>query len=70
MLNGHINKTIKIKLRNKSVIQGDLQDFDQMMNLVLTNSKDMSGNTVKNLDKILLRGDNIIAVFLPDTTKS
>ncbi|PIN82468.1 MAG: ribonucleoprotein, partial [Nitrosopumilales archaeon CG11_big_fil_rev_8_21_14_0_20_33_24] len=42
------------------------QDFDIHMNLTLEDAEDISdGKTVK-LGKILLRGDNILAVSLPD----
>ena len=65
-LDSYLNKVIVIKLRNKKTIQGNLQNFDQMMNLVLTNSKDTTEDDDKNLDKVLLRGDNIIMVSLPN----
>ena len=66
-LDSYLNKVIVIKLRNKKTIQGNLQNFDRMMNLILTNSKDITENDDKDLDKILLRGDNIIMVSLPNT---
>ena len=65
-----LKKVIVIKLRNKKIIQGTLQDFDQQMNLILTNTKDITEDDAKNLDKILLRGDNIIIVSLPDKSNS
>ena len=66
-LDEYLNKTIMIKLRNKKTIQGKLQHFDQQMNITLTDSKDITTEDVKNLDKVLLRGANIILVSLPDT---
>jgi len=63
-----VDKVIVIKLRNKKTIQGNLRAFDQQMNLILTDTKDITEDDVKNLDKILLRGDNIIIVSLPDTS--
>ncbi|WP_420544710.1 LSM domain-containing protein [Nitrosopumilus sp.] len=65
-LDDYLDQVIVIKLRDNRTIQGNLQGFDQMMNLVLTDSKDISGDDVKNPDKILLRGANIILVSLPD----
>ena len=66
-MDGYLDQVIMIKLRNKKTIQGNLQDFDQHMNLILTNSKDITADNVKSLDKVLLRGANIIMVSLPDT---
>jgi len=61
-----VNKVILIKLKNKSTIRGNLQIFDQHMNMLLTESQDITGDKVKNLDKIILRGDNILIVSLPE----
>jgi len=66
-LDGYLDQVVIIKLRNKKTIQGNLQNFDRMMNVILTNSKDITENDDKDLDKILLRGDNIIMVSLPNT---
>ena len=65
-LDDYLDQVIVIKLRDSRTIQGNLQGFDQMMNLVLTDSKDISEDDVKNPDKVLLRGANIILVSLPD----
>ena len=65
-LDDYLDQVIVIKLRNKKTIQGNLQGFDQMMNLVLTDSKDISRDDVKNPDKVLLRGGNIMLISLPD----
>jgi len=48
------------------MIRGNLQAFDQHMNLILHKTEDVTDNETKNLDYIILRGDNIIAVYLPD----
>ncbi len=64
ILDGCINKTILIKLKNQTTIRGNLQAFDQHMNLLLTEVKDITEDKEKNLDKIILRGDNILIVSL------
>jgi small nuclear ribonucleoprotein len=66
ILEGCVNKVVLIKLKNKSTIRGNLQIFDQHMNLLLTESQDITGDEVKNLNKIILRGDNILIVSLPE----
>ena len=65
-LDDYLDQVIMIKLRDSRTIQGNLQGFDQMMNLILTDSKDTTRDNVKNPDKVLLRGGNIILVSLPD----
>ena len=62
---GCINKVILIKLRNNQIIQGKLQTFDEHLNLILIESEDITDDKVKNLDKIILRGDNVLIISLP-----
>ncbi len=60
------NKTVLLRLRNNKTITGSLLDFDVHMNLSLDDAKDVTGEKPENLGKILLRGDNILAISLPD----
>ncbi len=69
-LDGCINKAILIKLKNKTIIRGNLQAFDQHMNLLLTKVQDITEDKVKNLDKIILRGDNILVVSLQEEKRT
>ena len=64
ILDGCVNKPILIKLKNQTILQGNLQAFDQHMNLILTKVQDITEDKVKNLEKIILRGDNILIVSL------
>jgi hypothetical protein len=48
----------------------DIRDLVHGMNLILSNSKDITDNDVKSLDKIIVRGDNIIMVSLPEKSNS
>jgi len=58
-------KIILLRLRNTKTIQGALIDFDIHMNLTLNNAEDISEEKHLSLGKILLRGDNILAISLP-----
>jgi len=60
------DKVILLRLRNNKSVRGSLQDFDIHMNLTLEDAEDISDDKVVKLGKILLRGDNILAVSLPD----
>ena len=59
-------KVVLLRLRNTKTIQGTLKDFDIHMNLTLENAEDVSEEKHENLGKILLRGDNILLVSLPE----
>ena len=61
-----VNKEVLIKLKNHTTIRGKLQTFDQHMNMLLTEVEDVTEEKPKNLDKIILRGDNILIVSIPE----
>ena len=60
------DKVVLLRLRNNKTIQGTLKDFDIHMNLTLENAEDISEENKKQLGKVLLRGDNILAISLPE----
>jgi len=66
LMNNSKDKVILLRLRNTKTVQGILKDFDIHMNLTLENAEDVSEEKHENLGKILLRGDNILAVSLPE----
>ncbi len=60
------NKSVLLRLRNNKTIKGSLLDFDVHMNLTLNDAEDISDEKPEKLGKILLRGDNILTISLPD----
>ncbi len=58
------DKVVLLRMRNNNTLQGTLKDFDIHMNLTLENAEDISDEKAVKLGKILIRGDNIIAVSL------
>jgi len=66
LMNNNKDKVILLRLRNNKSVRGNLQDFDIHMNLTLDDAEDISDDKVVKLGRILLRGDNILAVSLPD----
>jgi small nuclear ribonucleoprotein len=66
LMNQNKDKTVHLRLRNNKTVKGDLVDFDVHMNLTLNDAEDVSEEKSVKLGKILLRGDNILAISLPD----
>ena len=66
ILDACVNKVVLIKLKNRTTIRGTLQTFDQHMNMLLTKVEDITEENPKYLDKIILRGDNILIVSFPE----
>ncbi len=65
LMNNTKDKVVLIKLRNTKTIQGILKEFDIHMNLTLEDAEDVSTEKPEKLGKILIRGDNILAVSMP-----
>ncbi len=66
LLNNNKNKIIQLRIRDSKTVMGVLQDFDPFMNLVLNDAEGISDTKVVKLGKILLRGNNIIAISFPE----
>lgn len=66
LMNNSKNKVILLRLRNNKTVKGNLQDFDIHMNLTLKDTEDISGGKTTKLGTVLLRGDNILALSLPE----
>jgi len=66
LMNNSKDKVVLLRLRNTRTVQGVLVDFDIHMNLTLNDAEDVSEGKTEKLGKILLRGDNILAVSLPE----
>jgi len=66
LMNNRKNKSILLRLRNNRTLKGILLDFDVHMNLTLDDAEEILEEKSEKLGKILLRGDNVFAVSLPD----
>ncbi len=66
LMRNNRNKSIFLRLRNNKTIKGSLVDFDVYMNLTLDDAEDVSDGETQKLGKILLRGDNVLTISLPD----
>ncbi len=64
------DKVVLLRLRNSKTVQGTLKDFDIHMNLTLDCAKDITGEEPVSIGNILLRGDNILAISLPEEEPS
>jgi len=66
LMRNNRNKSIFLRLINNKTIKGSLVDFDVYMNLTLDDAEDVSDGKTQKLGKILLRGDNVLTISLPD----
>ena len=66
LMNNSRDKVVLLRLRNTKTIHGTLKDFDIHMNLTLEDAEDISNEKPVKIGTVLLRGDNILAVSLPE----
>ena len=64
LMNNTKDKLVTLKLRNTKTIQGILKEFDIHMNMTLDDAEDVSAEKPEKLGRILIRGDNILAVSM------
>jgi small nuclear ribonucleoprotein len=66
LMNQSKDRSVLLRLRNNKTVKGNLVDFDVHMNLTLNDAEDVTEESPTSLGKILLRGDNILAISLPE----
>lgn len=66
LMNNSKDKVVLLRLRNTRTVQGILKDFDIHMNLTLEDAEDVTDEKHEKIGKVLLRGDNILLVSLPE----
>ena len=66
VLDRSVGKTVLIKLRGGKTFRGNLEGFDQHVNLYMKSAEDVSDPlNVVEIGDIVLRGDNVIMVSPP-----
>ncbi|MGA2875104.1 MAG: LSm family protein [Nitrososphaerales archaeon] len=66
VLDESVGKIVLIKLKGGKVIRGNLQGFDQHMNLVLESSEEiLDDGKTGSLGTIVVRGDNVVIISPP-----
>ena len=65
LMNNSKDKVVLLRMRNTQTIQGIIKEFDIHMNMALEDAEDISDEKPEKLGKILIRGDNILAVSIP-----
>jgi len=62
-LNGAVNKTVLVRLKDRRELRGILRAFDVHMNIVLDESEELEDDKVlKKIGSMLVRGDNIVFI--------
>jgi len=68
ILDKALDKRVIIKLKYNKEFRGILKGFDQHLNLILDKTEEVinfEDQTIKNLGKIILRGDSVVMISPP-----
>ena len=68
ILDKALDKRVIIKLKYNKEFRGILKGFDQHLNLILDKTEEVINfeeQTIKNLGKIILRGDSVVMISPP-----
>lgn len=64
VLETSVNQKVSILLKNGRILDGKLLGYDEHMNLVLDEVKEVKEGTKSQLGTIILRGSNIVSLSL------
>jgi small nuclear ribonucleoprotein (snRNP)-like protein len=64
LLQGCLNKTVRVYLKNDMAYEGLLVECDEYMNMLLENVVEYNGGERTKYGKVLIRGNNIQYVVI------
>jgi len=65
ILKKNLGKTVVIMLKNRRRIRGKLEGFDKHLNLLLRYTEEISDTAdVKKLGSMVVRGENLVIIYL------
>ncbi len=66
-LEGNLNETVSIKLKDQRIFRGKLTRCDMYMNLTLADAEEVEEDkTIAKYGQILIRGNNILWIQVPE----
>ena len=66
ILEQSLGKIVIVRLKAGKILRGKLKGFDQHLNVLLAETEDITkAENAEKLGLIILRGDNIVLILLP-----
>jgi Small nuclear ribonucleoprotein, LSM family len=57
-----LQKNVSLLLKDNTVLEGVLQSYDEFMNVVLTDTEEITADTRRKLGTVILRGNNVVRI--------
>jgi len=66
ILDQSLGEMVVVRLKAGKILRGRLKGFDEHLNVVLAETEDITeAENAKKLGLIILRGDNVVLILLP-----
>jgi small nuclear ribonucleoprotein len=66
ILEQSLGEMVVVRLKAGKILRGRLKGFDEHLNVLLAETEDITeAENVKKLGLIILRGDNVVLILLP-----
>jgi Small nuclear ribonucleoprotein (snRNP) homolog len=57
-----LQKNVSLLLKDNTILEGVLQSYDEFMNVVLTDTEEITADTRRKLGTVILRGNNVVRI--------
>ena len=62
MLENSVGKEISLLMRDNRILEGKLRNYDSYMNLTLEEVEERSGEKLRRLGTVIIRGNSILSI--------
>ncbi len=57
-----VQKPVSLLLKDNTVLEGVLESYDDYMNIVLSNTEEITETNKRRLGTVILRGSNVVRI--------
>ena len=57
-----MQKPVSLLLKDNTVLEGVLESYDDYMNIVITNTEEITDTNKRKLGTVILRGSNVVRI--------
>lgn len=62
VMQGLIQKNVSLLLKDNTVLEGTLESYDDYMNMVISNTEEITEENRRKLGTVILRGNNVVRI--------
>lgn len=62
VMQGLLQKNVSLLLKDNTILEGVLQSYDEYMNIVISDTEEITAETRRKLGTVILRGSNVVRI--------